>query len=116
MTFDPSHHLLPWAWQEVEGKATTVGVCWQQGREEGGEDVEWVCCVEDVSPPIQEIRLAVVWAGSGLHECVCSMAMWTLCVNCGMGCGLPVGSRCATRKVVDLSNSTRMNHTVYTAF
>ena len=26
---------------------TTVGICWQQGREEGGEDVEWVwrmCC------------------------------------------------------------------------
>ena len=21
---------------------TSVGICWQQGREEGGEDVEWV--------------------------------------------------------------------------
>ena len=38
------------------------------------------------------MRLAVVWAVlySGLDECVCSMAMWMLCVNCGMGCGLPV--------------------------
>ena len=23
-------------------RTTTVEVCWQQGREEGGEDVEWV--------------------------------------------------------------------------
>ena len=69
---------------------TTDGICWQQGREEGGEDVEWVWLC--VAPPIREIRLAVVWAVlySGLDECVCSMAMWMLCVNCGMGCGLPV--------------------------
>ena len=30
---------------------------------------------------------------SGLDECVCSTAIWMLCVNCGMGCGLLVGSR-----------------------
>ena len=53
VTFDPSH-VLPWAWQEVEGEAvrwtTTVGICWQQGREEGGEDVSGCGCVEDVLP------------------------------------------------------------------
>ena len=79
--------MFPWAWQEVEGEleavsvdeidyhGTTVGICWQQGREEGGEDVEWVwLCGGCVAPPIQEIRLAVVWAVlySGLDECVCS--------------------------------------------
>ena len=34
----------------------------------------------------------MVWAVfySGLVECV---AMWVLCVNCGMGCRLPVASR-----------------------
>ena len=37
------------------------------------------------APPIQEIRSVVVWAVlySGLDECVCSTAMWMLCVNCG---------------------------------
>lgn len=79
-------------------QTTTVGICWQQDREEGGEDVEWVwLCGGCVAPPIQEMRSAVVWAVlySGLDECVCSMAMWMLCVNCGMGCGLPVGFRWA---------------------
>ena len=77
---------------------TTVGICWQQGREEGGEDVEWVwLCGGCVAPPIQEIRSAVVWAVlySGLDECVWSTAMWMLCVICGMGCGLPVDFRWA---------------------
>ena len=48
VTFDPSH-VLPWAWREVKGWAvsvmgltTAVGVCLQQNRGEGGEDVEWV--------------------------------------------------------------------------
>ena len=52
---------------------TTVGICWQQGREEGGEDVEWVwLCGGCAAPPIQDIRSAVVWAVlySGLDECV----------------------------------------------
>ena len=79
-------------------QTTAVGSCWQQGREEGDQDVEWVwLCGGCVAPPIQEMRLAVVWAVSysGLEECVCSMAMWMLCVNCGMGCGLPVDFRCS---------------------
>ena len=25
-----------------------------------------------------------------LVECVCSVSMWVLCINCRMGCGLPV--------------------------
>ena len=49
VTVDPSH-VLPWAWQcQLMRWTTTVGICWQQGREEGGEDVEWMwlcggCC------------------------------------------------------------------------
>ena len=86
---------------------TTVSVnevdyhCWNllaEGREEGGEDVEWGwLCGGCVAPSIQEIRSAVVWAVlySGLDECVCSTAMWMLCVDCGMGCGLPVEFRWA---------------------
>ena len=56
------------------------------GREEGGEDVEWVwLCGGCVVPPIQDIRFAVVWAVlySGLDECVCSTAMWTLWASGG---------------------------------
>ena len=65
-------------------QTTAVGICWQQSREEGGEDVEWVClCGRCVVPPIQEMRLAV----AGLVECVCSVV---LCVKCEMGCGLQV--------------------------
>ena len=41
---------------------TAVGICWQQGRGEGGEDVElvWLCggCV---APPTEDMRLAVSW-------------------------------------------------------
>ena len=41
-------------------QTTAVGTCWQQCREEGDEDVEWVwLCGECVAPPIQEIRYAV---------------------------------------------------------
>ena len=45
--------------------------------------------------PIQEMRLAVAWAMlySGLVECVSSVAMWVVCVDCGMGFGLPVARR-----------------------
>ena len=45
-------------------------------------------------------ELYVAWAVSyrGLVECVCSVAMWFLCVNCGMGCGLPVVMRHLTAK------------------
>ena len=48
VTFDPSH-VLPWAWQEVEGEAVSVIEvdyhCWNllaAGLRGGGEDVEWV--------------------------------------------------------------------------
>ena len=43
---------------------------------------------------MQKMRLAVAWAVfyCGLIECVCSVAMWVLCFNCGMGGGLPVAS------------------------
>ena len=34
---------------------------------------------------------AVLW--NGLEEVVCSMAMWMLCVNCGVGFKLPVDFR-----------------------
>ena len=78
-------------------QTTAVGSGRQQGGEEGDEGVEWVwLCGGCVAPPIQEMRLAVAWAVSygGLEECVCSMAVWMLCVYCGMGCGLPVDFRC----------------------
>ena len=57
-------------------------------------------CAGCVARPIQEMRLSVAWAVSycGLVECVCSVAMWFLCVNCGMGCGLPVVMRHPTTK------------------
>ena len=48
---------------------TPVGICWQQGREEGGEDVEWVwLCRGFVAPHILEMMIAVTWAAlySGL--------------------------------------------------
>ena len=35
------------------------GICRQQGREEGSEDVEWCGCVKEV---LREMRLAVAWA------------------------------------------------------
>ena len=39
---------------------TSVGICWQQVREEGGERV-WLCegCV---AQPIREMKFAVLWA------------------------------------------------------
>ena len=37
-------------WQTI-----AAGICWQQDREEGGAD-------EDVSLPVQVMRLAVAWA------------------------------------------------------
>ena len=51
------------------------------GREEGGEDVEWVwLCGECVIPPIQEMKL--LWVlHSRLVECVCSVAMSVVCVK-----------------------------------
>ena len=69
---------------------TAVVICFQQSREEGGKDVDWVwLCGGCVSPPIQVMRLAVVWAVfySSLVECVCSVAMLVMCVNCVMGGG-----------------------------
>ena len=53
------------------------GIFCQQSRKEGGEDMEWVwLCGGCIAPPIQEMRLAVVWAVySELYECVCSVAM-----------------------------------------
>ena len=45
---------------------------------------------------MQEVRLAVVWAVlySDIFECVPSLAMWVLCVNCGMGNTCPGWSIC----------------------
>ena len=39
--------------------------------------------------------LAVAWAMlySGLVECVCSVDMWVVCVDCGMGFGLQMARR-----------------------
>ena len=48
---------------------TSVGICWQQGREEGGENVEWVwLCRGFIAPHVQEMWIAVTWVAlySGL--------------------------------------------------
>ena len=53
-------------------------------------------CVEDVlARPYRKMRLSVAWAAlySGLVEYMRNVAMWVLCVNCGMDCGLPVARR-----------------------
>ena len=43
-------------------QTTAVGICWQQGRGEGGEDVELVWLYGGcVAPPIEDMRLAVPW-------------------------------------------------------
>ena len=73
-----------------------IEICWQQRREEGGDNIEWVwLCIGCVTRPIQEMRFAVAWAVfyGGLVEYVCSVVLWVLCVNCGMGCGLSVARR-----------------------
>ena len=70
-----------------------VGICW---REESGKDMEWVwLCGRCSAPPTQEMKLAVVWAVlySDLHDCVCSVGIWVLCVNSGMGCELPMAKQ-----------------------
>ena len=56
-------------WQEVICEEVSVNVadypsCWQQGREEGGENMEWVSFSEGcVAPSIQEMRLGgvIMW-------------------------------------------------------
>ena len=42
----------------------------------------------------------MAWAAlySGLVEYMRNVAMWVLCVNCGMDCGLPVARRHLTEK------------------
>ena len=91
--------MLPWTWQEVKSEAVSVDEadysCWNllaagprgiwRGR--GVGVVLMMCC-----PLILEMRLAVVWMVfySCLFKHVCSVAMWVLCVTCGMGCGLLV--------------------------
>ena len=80
-------------------QTTTVGICYRQSREEGGEDVELVWLFGGcIAPHIQEKSLAMVWAVlySGLFECVCSVV---LCVNCWMDCGLPVAKRHLTENL-----------------
>ena len=76
-------------------QTTSVQICWLQGREESGEDVEWaLLCEGCIAPPTKEMRLDVAWAVlfCGLVEFVSSVAMWVLCSNSGMGCGLPVAN------------------------
>ena len=43
-------------------QTTSIRICWQQGREEGGEDLEWAWLCEQCVAP--EMRLAVAWAVS----------------------------------------------------
>ena len=58
-------------------QTTAVGICWQQSRGEGGEDVELVWLYgKCVAPPIEDMKLV---GGVVLVECVCSTAMWVLC-------------------------------------
>ena len=70
--------------------------CWNllaAGPRGRREDVEWVWyCEGCVAAPIHEMRLGVPLAVlcSGFVECVFSVAMCVLCVNCGMGCRLLV--------------------------
>ena len=59
-------------------QTTTIGIFWQQGREEGDEDVEWVWLSGGcVSPPTQEMRLAVAWT---------TVALLNVCVVWPRGC------------------------------
>ena len=70
-----------------------VEVCWQHCREESSEHVKWVLLCG--APSIREMKSwAVLY--SDLIECECSVPMRKLCVNFGMGCGLPVGFRWPT--------------------
>ena len=58
---------------QLRRQTTSVGICCQQGREEDGEDMDWVwLCDGCVTPPIQEMGLAValVVLYSGLVDCV----------------------------------------------
>ena len=65
-------------------QTTDVGLC---GREEGDEHVEWAwLCGGCVAPPIQEMRLVVVWATVALKN-VC--AVWP----CGCCVFIVVGFR-----------------------
>ena len=51
---------------QLMSRTTSVGICWQQSREEGGENVEWVwLCEGCVAPPIHKMRLAVAVAWPG---------------------------------------------------
>ena len=88
--FDFSH-VLSWVWQEVKGETGSVNeedyLCLNLLAAEGGEDIKWVWfCGECVAPPIQLMRLAVVWAAlySGLVECVSSVDLWVLCAIVGL--------------------------------
>ena len=61
-------------------QTTSVEICWQQGREEGSKDVEWLWLFGGcVVPPIQEMRLAVTWVGS-------TLALFNVCAvwPCGL--------------------------------
>ena len=64
-------------------QTTAVEICWQQGRGEGGKDVElvWLCggCV---APPIEDMRLAVPWGVLYLLN-VFAVRPCGFCVNCG---------------------------------
>ena len=65
-------------------QTTSVEICWQQGREEGSKDVEWVWLFGGcVVSPIQEMRLAVSWVAfyTGIVQCVRSVAMWVMIVG-----------------------------------
>ena len=61
-------------------QTTAVEICWQQGRGEGGKDVELVWPVRRMCCPAHrrhEVSCPV--GGVVLVECVCSTAMWVLC-------------------------------------
>ena len=41
-------------------QTTSVGISWQQGREEDDEDVEWVWLGRSyIAPPMQQMRFTV---------------------------------------------------------
>ena len=90
-----------WAWKEVNVEAVSFNVAdyhyWNfltagsRGRRRGRGVglVVWRLCF----PAHTGNEVSCGMDDSGLVECVCSVATWVLCLNCGLGCRLPVARR-----------------------